>query len=90
MAEQISAATANSRARPKVQNVIRAANRIFIMLDHDHGIPEIAQAFERFEKPLIVALVQSDARLVENVEHAHQPRSDLSREPDALGLASRE
>src|SRR2546421_744005 len=37
-----------------------------------------------------VALVQPDRRLVEDVEHAHQPGPDLRREPDPLGLAAGE
>jgi hypothetical protein len=42
------------------------------MLNHDDGIAEIAQAFQRFQQALIVTLVQADARLIENVEHAGQ------------------
>ena len=34
--------------------------------------------------------MQADARLVQDVEHAHQPRSDLSCQPDPLRLASGE
>ncbi len=34
--------------------------------------------------------MEPDRRLVEDVEHAHQARADLRREPDALALAARE
>ena len=34
--------------------------------------------------------MQPDARLVEHVEHAHQPGADLRRQADALRLAARE
>ena len=38
----------------------------------------------------VVALVQADRGLVEDVEHADQARADLGREPDPLRLAARE
>jgi hypothetical protein len=40
------------------------------------------------EQALVIALMQSDRGLVENVEDADQARSDLGREPDALALAA--
>ena len=58
------------------------------MLDHDHGVAEVAQATERIEEARIVALVQPDRRLVEHIEHAGQPGADLRGEPDALALAA--
>ena len=42
------------------------------------------------DQPVVVALVQADRRLVEDVEHADQLRADLRRQPDALGLAAGE
>jgi len=53
----------------------------------DHRVAEVAQAPERREEPVVVALVQPDARLVEDVEHADEPGADLRRQPDALRLA---
>ena len=38
----------------------------------------------------VVALVEADRRLVEDVEHADQARADLRGEPDALPLAARQ
>ena len=34
--------------------------------------------------------MQADGGLVQDVEHAHQPRADLAGQPDALGLAAGE
>ena len=39
---------------------------------------------------MVVALVQADARLVEDVEHADQTGTDLGRQTDALGLPARQ
>ena len=55
-----------------------------------HGVAQVAQPAQRAEEALVVALVQPDARLVEDVEHAHEARADLGRETDALRLAARE
>ena len=60
------------------------------MLDDDDGIADIAQAFEGGEQALVVAVVQADRGLVEDVEHADQPRAYLRGEADALGLAAGE
>ena len=60
------------------------------MLDDDERVAEIAQAFQGGEQLVVVALVQADGRLVEDIEHAHQARADLRRETDALRLAAGE
>src|ERR1700688_183213 len=79
---------ASPRARPHIDHVIGAADRLFVVLDNNHSIAEIAQALERFEKLGIVALMQPDRRFVEHVEDARQPRTDLRSKPDALALAA--
>ena len=42
------------------------------------------------QQAVVVALVQADARLVQDVEHAHQARADLRGQADALRLAAAE
>ncbi len=81
-------AAARTGARPKIENVIRRANRFFVVLDHDDGIPEIAQPAKRVEEPRVVALMQADARFIEHVKNTGQTRADLRREPDALRFAA--
>ncbi len=53
-------------------------------------VAEVAQARERAEQPLVVALVQADRGLVEDVHDADEARADLAGEADALRLAARE
>ena len=36
----------------------------------------------------VVPLVQPDGRLVQHVQHTHQPAADLAGQPDSLGLAA--
>ena len=77
-------------ARPEIDDVVGGADRLFVVLDDDDGVAEIAQPRQRREQRAIVALMQPDRRLVEHVEHAGQVRPDLRREPDALPFAARQ
>ncbi len=56
------------------------------MLDDDQGVTEVAQPDERLDEASVVPLVQPDRGLVEDVEDADQPRSDLGGESDPLRL----
>ncbi len=60
------------------------------MLDHDQGVAEVAQPLEGVDQLAVVALMQPDRGLVEDVEDAHQARPDLGRQPDPLRLPPRQ
>ena len=75
---------------PHVDDVIGGADRVLVMLDDQHGVAEVAQAAQRLQQHVVVALVEADARLVEDVEDAREAAADLRREADALGLAAGE
>jgi hypothetical protein len=74
--------------RAHVEQVVRRPHRALVVLHDEHGVAEVAQPLERGDQALVVALVQPDRRLVEDVEHADQRRADLRGEPDALRLAA--
>ena len=78
------------RAGTQVDHVVGRLDRVLVVLDDDDRVAEVAQPAQRGEQSLVVALVQPDAGLVQDVEHAHEPRPDLGGQPDALGLAARE
>ena len=71
-----------------VEHVIGGADGVLVVLDDDHGVAEIAQAFQRFEQARVVALVQADRGLIEHIEHAGEAAADLRGQPDALALAA--
>ena len=71
-----------------IDDVVGGADGVLVVLDHDHGVAEVAQPLQRFQKPRVVALMQPDRGLVEHVEHAGQAGADLRSEPDALALAA--
>ena len=75
-------------ARPHVDDVVGGADRVVVVLDDDDAVAEVAQVLERRQQPVVVALMQSDRRLVQHVHHAGQARPDLRRQPDALRLAA--
>ena len=84
------AAAVHAGARAEVDDVVGVTDRIFVVLDDDHRVAEVAQAIQRAQQPLVVALMQADRRLVEDVHDADEAGADLAREPDALRFAARE
>jgi hypothetical protein len=56
------------------------------VLDDDNRVAQIAQALERFNQTVVVALVQADGRLAWIYKNARQRRADLRRQTDALAL----
>ena len=73
-----------------VDDVVRRAHRLLVVLDDDDRVAQVAQALQRVDQPPVVALVQADAGLVEDVEHADERRADLRGQADALRLAARQ
>ena len=74
----------------EIDDVIGMLDRIFVVFDDDDGVAEIAQAIERQQQALVVALMQADRWLVEDVHDADEARSDLAGESDALRFAARQ
>ena len=75
---------------PHVDDVVGGADGLLVVLDDEHAVAEVAQPRQRLEQARVVALVQADRRLVEDVEHADQRAADLRGQPDALRLAARQ
>ncbi len=79
-------------ARPgaEVDDMVRGAHRLLVVLDHQDRIAEVAQALERRDELCVVALMEPDRWLVEDVEDPDERRADLRRETDPLRFAARE
>jgi hypothetical protein len=75
--------------RTHVDDMIRRPNGLFIVFDHDHGIAQIPQARQGVEQPPVVALMQTDRGLIQDIQDPDQTCADLAREPDPLGLTTR-
>src|SRR5688500_19865912 len=77
-------------AGTEIDEVVSFPHRLLVMLDDNDRIAEVAQLAKRRQEARVVALMQSNRRLVEDVQHTNEARADLRREPDALSLTARE
>ncbi len=77
-----------TRSRTDVDHPVRGPDRLLVVLHDENGVAQVAQPGQRGDELGVVALVQPDGRLVEDVEDAHQRGPDLGREADPLGLAA--
>src|SRR6185295_16869004 len=80
----------SASAGAEVDDVIRVADGVFVVLDHDQRISIGAQLVERREQHSIVTWVQPNRRLIEHVAHTLEVRTQLRREPDTLRFTARE
>ena len=83
-------AAVHARPRADVHNEIGGIHGVLIVLDHDDCVAQVAQMAQGGDQLIVVALVQADARLVEDVQYAHQRGADLGGQTDALALTARE
>ena len=78
------------RTRTDVDDPVGGADGVLVVLDDDERVAQVLEANERLDEPVVVALVQADRRLVEDVQHADEPGADLRGETDALRLTAGE
>src|SRR4051812_49310176 len=78
------------RARAQIDQVIGCLHRLLVVLDDDDGVAEVAELSQGVEQTRVVALVEADGRLVQDVEHTDQSRTDLCSETDALRFTTGE
>ena len=73
---------------PHIYDEVRMTNGVFVVLHHDDRVAQIAQMLQRRDQPLVVPLMQADGGFVEDVENAHEPRSDLGGKAYSLRFAA--
>ncbi len=79
-----------ARAGSQVDHIIGSQHNVLVVLDDQNRIANVGQFAQRFDQALVVALVQANARFVENVGNARELRADLRCQANALTLATRE
>ena len=79
-----------SGSRPDIHDTVGRTHGIFIMLHHKNGIAEIPQMQKRLQQLVIIPLVKSDTRLVQNIGNADQAGTNLGSKTDTLRLARTE
>src|SRR6266852_1763228 len=80
----------SSSVRADVDHVVRRADGFLVVFDDDQRVADIAQREKGIDQLAIVALVEPDGRLIQDVEDPHQLRSDLGGHPDPLRLTPRQ
>ena len=73
-----------------VHYVVRLPHHLLVMLDDNHAVAHVAQLLERINKPLVITLMQTNTRLIEDIQHIHQPAAHLRCQADTLTLAARQ
>src|SRR5271157_1363715 len=82
--------TGDASARSEIDHVISGADRLLVVFHHHDRVPDVAQANEGIEQTPIVTLVQTDRRLVEDVNHPCELATHLRSQPNALRFAAGE
>ena len=75
-------------SRSDIHDIICCKHGVLIVFHDNKRISEVSQMLERSEQLVIVSLVESDARLIQNICHADQTGADLGGKPDTLRLAA--
>ena len=83
-------AAVHARADAHVDDVVGRADGVFIVLNDQHAVADVAQVFQRFDQTVIIALMQADRRFVEHIHDARQTGANLRREADALCFTARQ
>jgi len=81
-------AAVNSRSGANVDDRIGRKHGILVVFHHQYRVANIAQMLERCKQLVVIPLMQPDARFIQNIDHAHQRRTDLRRKADALTFAA--
>ena len=75
-------------AWPDIHNIVGGLHCFLIVLHHNDGVAQVTQVFQRLYQPRIIPLVQSDGRLIKNIQNPHETGADLGCEPDTLAFAT--
>ena len=64
------------------------ADSIGVVLDHENGVAEVAQAGKGAQQAVVIPLVQANARFVEDIKDADQAGANLGGETNALSFTA--
>ena len=78
----------NAGPRPHVDNVIGGKNGFLVMLDHQHGVAEVTQAFQGLQQAVIITLMQPDGWFIQHIQNPGEAGADLRCQADTLGFAT--
>ena len=73
-----------------VDEMIAGSHERFVVLDDDDRVALLLQIAQGGDEPIVVARMEADRRLIEQIEHAHKSGADSRGQPHALPLAAAE
>ena len=76
------------RSRSKIDDAIRRSNRVLVVFDDEHGVPQVAQRFQDINQPLRVTRMKTDRRLIQHVQRTDQMRTKRCRKLNALRFSA--
>ena len=71
-----------------VDEIVGGAHGVLVVLHHDQGVAQVPQPLQGGQQLVIVPLVQTDGRLVQNIQHPHKTAADLGGQADALAFTA--
>lgn len=77
-------------ARTDVDDLVRGAHDILVMLDNDDRVTEVHELTEVVDEEAAIARMETDRWFVQDIRDALQASSYLRREPDALRFTAGE
>ena len=72
-----------------VDEVVGGTHDFLVVLHYHHCIAQLLQLSEHLDEAVGVTAVETDARLVEDIDAAHERRTETGGQVDALALTSR-
>ena len=75
-------------SRSDIHDKVRRTHGILVVLNDNQRIAKIPKTVQRTEQLVIIPLMQSDTRLIQNVRHTDQARANLRRQTNPLRLAA--
>ena len=83
-------ATQLTRARSDIDEVIRTADGVLVVLNHHQGVALATERVQCIQKNLVIARMQPNRRLIKDVANALQITTQLCRESNPLCLPATE
>ncbi len=71
-------------ARSNIDQPVGGPDCFLVVFHHDERVAQIPQLHEGVNQSSVVALVQTNTGLIEDIEHSGEPGPDLGSESDAL------
>ncbi len=71
-----------------IDHMIGDSDGVLVVLDDNDRVTDVSEPLEGFDQLGVVALVEADGGLIQDIEHADEPRTDLAGQSNTLRLAT--